>query len=86
MDKLLEFVKAVFALSMKYSFSVTSWGRTTARNNAVGGVPNSWHLLWMGIDAIPDGPCKKDLEFEKDAAIFNLQAIFEGDHYHLQPK
>jgi len=28
---------------------------------------------------------KRDVEFEKDAAALGLQAIYEQDHYHLQP-
>jgi hypothetical protein len=29
---------------------------------------------------------KKNVDFEKDADRLGLVAIFEADHYHLQPK
>jgi hypothetical protein len=29
---------------------------------------------------------KKDVDFEKDCAKVGLQALYEVDHYHLQPK
>jgi len=63
---------------------VTSWGRTPKRNSFVQGVAGSNHLLWVGMDVVLD-EMKRDVEFEKDAAALGLQAIYEQDHYHLQP-
>lgn len=64
---------------------MTSWGRTEARNKSVGGVPGSYHLNWLGLDLVLDEQ-RKNIDFEKDCVIFGLFAIFEIDHYHLQPK
>lgn len=82
---ILEFVNRVLILKIRWGFSVTSWGRTDKHNKDVGGVDGSNHLFWLGMDVVLD-EMKKNIEFEKDADRLGLQAIFEGDHYHLQPK
>jgi len=84
-EKILKFAEGVLNLRLKYNFSVTSWGRTKERNTFVHGTPGSNHLLWLGIDVILDDQ-KKEVDFEKDADRLGLMAIYEGDHYHLQPK
>jgi len=81
----IEFATRCIIICLKYEASVSSWGRTPKRNQFVGGVPGSYHLLWLGIDCILDDQ-KKSLEFEKDCATLGIQALYEGDHYHLQPK
>ena len=81
---LFNYAAAVFALCFKHQGSISSWGRTAKHNKDVGGVPNSYHQLWLGCDVILD-VMEKNLEFEKDAGDFCLKAILEGDHYHLQP-
>jgi hypothetical protein len=85
MDLILAFVNKVLILKIRWGFSVTSWGRTEVHNKAVGGVPGSNHLFFLGMDVVLDD-MKKNVEFEKDADRLGLQAIFEQDHYHLQPK
>jgi len=82
---ILKFAALVITLRTKWFFSVSSWGRTVTRNKALGGVEGSNHLLWLGLDAILE-PMVKNIDFEADAAKIGLQAIFEKDHYHLQPK
>jgi len=82
---ILDFVNRVLLLKIRWGFSVTSWGRTDKHNKAVGGVDGSNHLFWLGMDVVLD-EMKKNIEFEKDADRLGLVAIFEGDHYHLQPK
>ncbi len=82
---LFDFVHAVMCLAIKYQGSVSSWGRTPAHNAAVGGHPQSWHMLWLGLDMIFE-PMVKNEALERDADLLGLQAIFEGDHYHLEPK
>ena len=77
-------IEGIGWLKMKWAFSVTSWGRTFARNKLVGGVPNSEHLLWNAIDVVLDDNSKNE-QFEKDANICGLKALWEGDHYHLSP-
>lgn len=37
-----------------YNGSVTSFGRTVKRNEALEGSPTSWHLDWLAIDVILD--------------------------------
>ena len=82
---ILKFAALVITLRTKWFFSVSSWGRTVTRNKALGGVEGSNHLLWLGMDVILE-PMVKNIDFEADAAKIGLQAIFEKDHYHLQPK
>ena len=82
---LFSFGTRVFALCFKHQGSISSWGRTTKHNKDVGGVPNSYHMIWLGCDVILD-VMEKNEEFETDADSLELKAILEGDHYHLQPK
>ena len=74
----------VFALCFKHQGSISSWGRTEKHNKNVGGVDNSYHLLWMGCDVVLDDMIQNPA-FEVDAGELGLKAILEGDHYHLQP-
>jgi len=80
-----DFGQRVMALLTKYPGRVSSWGRSQKGNTAVGGVSGSIHMLWLGMDVVLD-EMKKNLEFEKDVDRLGLVAIYEGDHYHLQPK
>lgn len=80
----LGFAMRVIALCYKFRGSVSSWGRTFKHNKDVGGVENSWHLLWFGCDVVLDEMVKNE-GFEDDAKVVGLRAILEGDHYHLQP-
>jgi len=84
MDQILDFVKRVLHVRLKWDFSVTSWGRTPARNTFVKGVAGSLHMMWTGMDIMLDGQ-QKNVDFEKDCSSAGLQAIYEQDHYHLQP-
>lgn len=80
-----EFVQSVILLCSKYRGSVSSWGRTPKHNKDVGGVENSIHMLWLGCDVVLD-EMSTNVKFEADAEFLGLKAIFEVDHYHLQPK
>jgi hypothetical protein len=84
MDEVLDFAKRVLHVRMKWDFSVTSWGRTPKRNVFVKGVTGSLHMMWTGMDVVLDDQLK-NVDFEKDCASVGLQAIYEQDHYHLQP-
>jgi hypothetical protein len=79
-----DFIIRCDQLCMKHRGSISSWGRTVKHNQAVGGVPNSWHTLWVGCDVVLDEMVKNQA-FEDDAKSLGLRAILEGDHYHLQP-
>lgn len=81
---IFSFSVRVFALCFKHHGSVSSWGRTEKHNQEVGGVDNSYHLLWIGADVVLDDMVKNPA-FEIDAGELGLKAILEGDHYHLQP-
>lgn len=80
----LTFAACVFALCFKHQGSISSWGRTMKHNKDVGGVADSYHLMWMGCDVVLDDVSKNE-SFEGDAKRLGLDAIDEGDHYHLQP-
>ena len=79
-----DFIEGVILICSKHRGSVSSWGRTPKHNQDVGGVDGSIHMLWLGCDVVLD-VMKKNLEFEKDCSKVGLVAIFEKDHYHLQP-
>lgn len=81
----LELVYKVIPLCYRHGGSVSSWGRTFVRNIQVGGHPQSWHMLWLGIDVVLDDMIQ-NAAFERDADRLGLKAIFESDHYHLEPK
>lgn len=78
-----EFVSGVLALRSVVPFSVTSWGRTLARNKDVGGSPSSLHLLWMAVDVVLDDP-KDQAVIVRMASRVGLRAIPESDHIHLE--
>ena len=82
----IDFAQNVITLALKWNMSVTSWGRTRNRNTAVGGVEDSYHILWLGCDVVFDGVTQKDIKFEHDAGSVGLVALWEANHYHLQPK
>ena len=81
-----DFADSLVTLALKYNMSCTSWGRTTARNQAVGGVADSYHLIWLGADVVFDGSTQKNVNFEQDANRVGLQELYEVNHYHLQPR
>jgi hypothetical protein len=80
----MKFIESVLCLRTKWAFSVMSWGRTIEHNKEVGGVDSSLHLLWLGLDIVLD-VMKREPGFEGDAKKVGLVALFEVDHYHLQP-
>ncbi len=81
----MDFIERVLILCSKHRGSITSWGRTPKHNEDVGGVPNSYHMVYLGCDVVLDVMIKNIL-FENDAHYFKLKPILEGDHYHLQPE
>jgi len=83
-EMVMKFIESILLLRCRWDFSVTSWGRTEKHNKDVGGVPGSYHLLWLGLD-IEFDENNKNVDFEKDCSLVGLVALWEGDHYHLQP-
>lgn len=82
--RISEFAEAVALYSAMHGASVTSWGRSTVHNRAVGGVPNSAHRFWRGADVVYDNPVAVNTRIEA-ARRLGLLLIPEGDHDHLQP-
>lgn len=81
---LLQFLSAVVTLRILVPFSITSWCRTPTHNEAVGGVPNSFHLLGLAVDIILDNP-EQVRALSAQAVRMGLEVIIEGDHLHLEP-
>ena len=62
--------------------SVTSWGRTPARNAKVGGSPTSRHMEWFAVDVVYDEPAEEaDRRLVWEGA--GLHVWPEGDHDHI---
>jgi len=80
---IVEFVLHVLALRTRFKFSVTSWGRTQARNTEVGGHVDSRHLSWEALDVVVEPPSDAN-ELVRVAMKIGLRALDEGDHVHLQ--
>jgi len=79
----VEFAAVVLTLRTRFPFSVTSWGRTEARNKAVGGHPNSRHLTFEAVDVVLDDP-KQKTECIAVAQRLGLKIADESNCLHLQ--
>lgn len=80
----VEFLLAKMALFSQWAGRETSGWRDAERNEEVGGVPLSAHRFFLGSDFLPHPPAR-DPQFEITARRLGLLALWEGDHYHLQP-
>jgi hypothetical protein len=65
--------------------SVTSWIRTPLHNAAVGGVPQSLHILGLAADVVFDQPPLPEAMRREAASVLDLHLIVEGDHDHVMP-
>ena len=79
----LEYADALRSYCYATRASITSWGRTLKRNAAVGGVPDSAHLIWKGADVVYDDPVAADVRLAI-AKRLGLMIVVEGDHDHIQ--
>lgn len=80
----IDFAPAIYRYAKSTGASITSWGRTAARNKKVGGVVNSYHLRFLACDVVYDK--KPTLAIAKAAAAAQgLLLVRESDHDHLQP-
>jgi hypothetical protein len=74
------------ALSAVPGAVVTSRQRSPARNRAVGGVANSFHLTDQARDFIPpQGMSMVQLATRLKQAMPGFDVINEGDHVHVEP-
>lgn len=66
---------------------MTSTTRSPARNRAVGGARNSYHLTGMARDSVPPpGMSMADYARRLQALNPHLEVINEGDHVHMEPR
>lgn len=67
--------------------TITSTKRSAARNRAVGGKPNSFHLSGRARDSIPPrGMSMASYHARLQALNPDMDVINEGDHVHIEPK
>lgn len=66
---------------------ITSTIRSPARNKAVGGVANSFHLTGQARDSLPP-PGISMAQYAMQLRRLNpdMDVINEGDHVHMEPK
>jgi Peptidase M15 len=80
-----DFADALRAYCYATDASVTSYGRTPARNRAVGGVATSYHLTFQAADVVYDR-APAAAERQQIARHLGLRLVLESDHDHLEPK
>jgi hypothetical protein len=83
-----EFMERVRCLCAIYDGSITSWGRTEARNRQVGGARTSkhqWKYGGMAVDVILTSmETDNRADFVRDARSVGLWVLDETDHIHVQ--
>jgi len=82
----IELLQLAEHLGVKYRARVTSWGRTKAGNDEVGGTPNSWHLWSRGANAIdlkPDNPIDR-VGIAMEARGKGYQAVVYEYSVHIE--
>lgn len=94
----LAIVCAISALAIdpNATITLTSWWRSTQRNQEVGGVANSFHLTARAIDiTVKPSGLKNIIQLGQTAGLlvqsiaimwrkFGFQAVIEDDHVHLE--
>ncbi|MNC89294.1 Peptidase M15 [compost metagenome] len=83
-----------FLVSARPMFRLTSWYRSSERNAAVGGAPNSLHVEGLAIDVVvdtplfalggTDGSVSQGLRIAWRKLGAPFQAVIEDDHVHLE--
>ena len=83
-ELILKLDKDVRKSCIIFNASVTSWGRTPARNKKVGGSGTSWHLDWLARDIVFDDP-KDYTEYKVYMKAKGYRIIPSNDGaYHVQ--
>jgi len=80
----IEYCIAVAQLAAIANFRVTSWWRSPLGNRRVGGHPQSYHLVGMGLDLVPDSEVDK-ATIKVHGPRLGFQVLDEGNHLHLEP-
>lgn len=80
------FVGAIWWLRLRFPFSVTSWGRTPARNASLpGAVKDSQHLEFTAADVVFDAGAEPDAgAFVAAAREDGLEAHQRATYWHLE--
>ena len=67
--------------------TITSTKRSAARNKAVGGVANSYHLTGQARDSVPPpGMSLRTYHALLKRQNPDLDVILESNHVHMEPK
>ena len=69
----IEFAALAQQVALRYSASITSWGRTDKHNLSVKGNPLSRHRVWLAMDLAVDDPSLRD-----DALAYAIQLGLHG--------
>ena len=75
---------AVQVMLSRYKGSETSGCRTPLHNEAVGGKPDSPHLIGLGQDVVWDSPPKL-VELQRNAQAIHLVVLRGNGYDHFQP-
>lgn len=74
-----------FILSMWPNVRLSSWVRSPARNAAVGGVSNSFHLVGLGADfVVPAAERAAFKSWLRERWPVAVDIVDEGDHVHVE--
>jgi hypothetical protein len=76
-------VNAAYQAAGTPPLTVTSWFRTHAENNRVGGNAVSQHLTGLAIDVARPSSAAAE-RFAREAQRAGLVPVYEGDHWHIQ--
>ena len=80
---LVSFCAIVHTIVIRNKGSVTSWIRSAKHNAAVGGVPNSLHLLGAAVDIVFDDPAGESQAIAEFTAA-HIHTYKETDHLHAE--
>ena len=77
------YLQDMIVLCLRYNGSVTSWIRSPKRNENVGGVPDSLHLVGLAVDVAFDTPEDKE-DAHKFAKSMGYDVVPYSGHLHIE--